>query len=448
VIADPCRKTGSRFRVRENPVSKRTLACPNVEIIPIIPFDNGVVEGKKLGRSGVKKATEAALKSPVLRDTLGAMSRQSLDAYVKAKLETPPNYTRYPELADIYPERVEHLQGVAKGAQCPLIEAAVKSYVEYRARIDGTLANYHPPIGVAVPRPQSDGCSGVMMVGPEGVLAAHSAESLPLVPKPKNYRWHKSAPFRRPRQVWEKWDGPCKVYKPRTGYIENWGAGNEKGVGCFAAMSCWCWLDEPIEDTWPICNVPLTRFASNVQQVIELYARYTLFNWTGASQIWADVSGDGVVVEKSFRRIAFRRMDKSGLLWCTEGHFQTEEMGTYIRHKRLAHLERVGKHLGADDMQYYTDSAVRFCHLGELCHKPWGRGYEHMQRILGDTSTFPRGVCRNGGPDTDPYDQTITMAQSWSDLTHNRGFGRVWVPWKKFCNEVPEGAAQYPPRPL
>lgn len=429
-------------------MAKRISEYPDVEIIPIIPFNDGVAEGKKLGKTGVKKATDRALKSAELRHTLGAMSRASLEAYVKAKLETPPNYTRYPELADIYPERVEYIRGLAQGAGCSVIEAAVMSYTVYRQNIDSWTARYNPPVGVDVPTPQSEGCSGILMTGPEGVLAAHSAESLPLEPMPKNYRWRKPAPFRRPKQNWHKWKGSYKVYKPRTGYIEQWGAGNEKGMGCFAGTSCWCWLDEPIEDTWPICSVPLSRFASNIQQLIELFTRYTLFNWSGASQVWADVTGDGVIVEKSFRRIAFRRMDKTGLLWCTEGHFQSEEMGNYIRLKRLAYLERVGKHLGAEDMQYYTDSAVRFTHIGELCHKPWGRGYEHMQRMLSDTSTFPRGICRNGGPDTDSYDTTVTMLQSWNDLTHNRSFGRTWLPWKKFCNEVPESAAQHPPRPM
>ncbi|MCE9589920.1 MAG: hypothetical protein K8S99_05290 [Planctomycetes bacterium] len=410
--------------------SAKSVSNIDIEIVPIIPFDDGVAEGKKIGAAGVKKQTAAALKSVELRDTLGAMSRRALEAYVASRLETPPDYARYPELADIYPERVDRLHGVARGAGCTLLEAAVMEYVKYKAMITRWDRNYNPPIGVDVPRPQDQGCSGALMVGPDGVLASHSADSLPLSPMPRGYRWRKPGPWKRPRQKWSTPARPYKLFKPRTGYIEQWGAGNEKGVGCFAGVSCWCWLDEPIEDTWPICNFPILRFASNIGQVVELYTRYTLFNWSGASQVWADVSGDGVIAEKSFRRVAFRRMDKSGVLWCTEGHFQTEEMGAYIRHKRLAYLERVGKHLGAGDMQYYTDSAVRFTHMGEICHMPWGRGYDHMRKLLSDHATFPRAVCRHGGPDTDPYDQTVTMAQSWSDLTNNRTFGRGWVPWK------------------
>ena len=89
---------------------------------------------------------------------------------------------------------------------------------------------------------------------------------------------------------------------------------------------------------------------------------------------------------------------------------------------------------------------ARFTNLGRLCHEPWGLGEEHMRRILTDHSVFPRAVCRHAGPDTAEYDRTITQGSHFVNLTHNRGHTRQWVPWKKFCCEVPEVVTQYPPR--
>ena len=102
---------------------------------------------------------------------------------------------------------------------------------------------------------------------------------------------------------------------------------------------------------------------------------------------------------------------------------------------------------GSGDLQYATDCHVRFTHLGELCNQPWGHGYEHIRRVLTDHATFPRAVCRHGGPDTDPYDISVTMASGFVDFTHNRSFWRAWVPWKKFPCQVPEEVTQYPARP-
>jgi hypothetical protein len=219
---------------------------------------------------------------------------------------------------------------------------------------------------------------------------------------------------------------------------------NEKGVGCFAAVSCGVLLDEPIEDTWPIGPVPLLRFARNIDHLAELYRRYNLFNWGRASQLYADIAGNAMVVEKSFRRIGIRMLGNANVLWCTEGYFETPEMYSYIRAKRLEFLEKAGKHLGAGDMQYANDCAVRFTHIGELCYEPWGNGYDHMRRVLTDHAPFPRAVCRHAGPDTADYDTTITQISIFRDATHNRSFERKWVPWKKFCCEMPEEVVQYP----
>ena len=235
--------------------------------------------------------------------------------------------------------------------------------------------------------------------------------------------------------------------KPRTGYIESWGVGSEKGVACVASVSCSVWLDERIEDVWPVGQVPLLRFARDAAHLAELYERYTLHNWSRANQIWADASGNAVAVEKCFRRIGFRWIGNDRTLWVTEGHFESPAMFAYMRAKRLEYVQKAGKHLGAGDLQYATDCHVRFTHLGELCHQPWGRGYDHIRRVLTDHAPFPRAVCRHGGPDTDPYDTSVTMLIAFADLTHNRAFGRKWVPWKKWCCEMPEGVTQYPPCP-
>ena len=171
---------------------------------------------------------------------------------------------------------------------------------------------------------------------------------------------------------------------------------------------------------------------------------------TGASKTLYSkhLTGDAVAIEKSFRRIGVRPLGPSGTLWVTEGHFESPAMFAYIRAKRLAYIEQMGRDLGAGDMQYATDCHVRFTHLAELCHQPWGQGHEHMRRVLTDHAPFPRAICRHGGPDTAPYDQSITMDSWFSDLTHNCSYHRHWVPWKKFCCEVPEKVTQYPARPV
>jgi hypothetical protein len=409
-----------------------------LEIVPEASFEDGLAEGKKLGREAVLKQTADALADQHLRDSLGAMSRDELARYAMMRLETPPDYVRYPELEDIYPERLDLIRGFAKGAECSLEEAAVCRYVTYRREIESWYWS------LQLEREPAH-CSGVMFHGPDGVIGGQSVESSP-PPMPKSYRWRAPKPYRGLKQL--KTSRPKLVLrKPRTGYIESWGVGNEKGVACFASVSCSVWLDEPIEDTWPVGAVPLLRFAADVRQLADLYTRYTLHNWSRANQIWADVSGNAVVVEKCFRRIGFRWIGHDRTLWCTEGHYESPEMQAYMRSKRLEYVRKAGKHLGAEDLQYATDCHVRFTRLAELCHEPWGRGYEHIRRVLTDHAPFPRAVCRHGGPDTAPYDRSVTMGSGFSDLTHNRSLRRDWLPWKRFCCERPEAVTLYPPRP-
>jgi len=408
-----------------------------IEIIPIEPFNDGVAAGKNSGRQQLQKRTDELLKSEYLKDSLGAMSRAALEYYVLSRLETQPDYGRFPELEDIYPERLDFLRGFAEGADCSLIEAAVADYVSYREFI----TSWHQ--GLQLQR-EPQHCGGVFMNGPEGILGGQSVES-GAEPKPAGYKHRTPKPYSGLKSIAHNLD-KLVLRKPRTGYIERWGVTNEKGVGCCASNSCSVWLDEPIEDTWPIKEFPLLRFARDVNHLEELYRRYTLHCWGRFSQVWADTSGDAVVIEKSFRRIGTRR-SQDGVLWCTEGHWESAEMSSYMRAKRLEYIERAGKHLGAGDMQYATDCAVRFTNLGALCHEPWGRGYEHVRRILTNHAPFPRAVCRHNGPDTAPYDESVTQTSWFYDLTHNRSYTRNWIPWKKFPCEMPEKVVQYPARP-
>jgi hypothetical protein len=414
------------------------MSDAGIEIVPDDPQADGLAAGRKIGKAGLLKRTAVLLGGKHLCETLGAMSRRALARYVKARLHTPPDYGKFPELQDIYPERLDRLRGFAAGAECSLDDAAVYQYLAYRENIDHWYNSYQLC--------RSPGhCSGVLLIGPDGVLGAHRVESGP-PPRPKGCqnRYPKPAgPIRSRAATTRK----LVLKRPRTGYISNWGTTNEKGVGAACGTSCSVWLDEPIEDAWPVNDFPLLRFARDVDHLTELYQRYTLHVWGRASQIWADVSGNAVVIEKSYRRIGVRRLNGAHVLWCTEGHFESDEMNAYMRQKRLEYIASAGKHLGAEDMQYATDCHVRFTHLGELCHQNWGRGLKHMQKILTDHAPFPRAVCRHGGPDTAPYDTTVTLHSVIHDFTRNRQRVRKWVPWKKFCCQVHEEVIQYPPRP-
>jgi len=409
-----------------------------IEIIPIIPFEDGVAEGRQLGRAQLLRRTAELLEDKYLKPTLGEMSRAEVAQYVMSRLEAPPDYGAYPELEDIYPERLDFLRGLAQGAECTLKEAAVYHYAAYRQYIEAFWWSLQA-------QPEPGHCSGVMFDGPDGVIGGQSAESGP-PPKPEDYRFRPPRPYAGLKQLKTKFP-KLTLRKPRTGYIESWGVGNEKGVAQFCGVSASVLMDEHIEDTWPVNDVPLLRFAGTVREFATLYQRYSLHNWTRSNQIWADVSGDAVAVEKCFRRIGLRFIGDDRTLWVTEGHYDTPEMFAYMRAKRLEFLEKAGRHLGAGDMQYATDCHVRFTRLAELCHEPWDRGYEHIRRVLTDHAPFPRAVCRHGGPDTAPYDESVTMGSGFSDLTHNRSFSRGWIPWKKFPCQVAEKVTQYPERP-
>ncbi|HOS44664.1 MAG TPA: bifunctional diaminohydroxyphosphoribosylaminopyrimidine deaminase/5-amino-6-(5-phosphoribosylamino)uracil reductase RibD, partial [Armatimonadota bacterium] len=329
--------------------NRRRLAERGCRVLPLPAWGERVDADAllaALGAEGLRAKTAEHLATPLLRDTLGAMDRAELARYAMARLEAPPDYRRYPELEDLYPEKVDALRGLAQGAEVSLAEAAVYSYVDYRALIDHWYSVYQL-------QRDPGHCSGVIMVGPDGVLGGQSAESAP-PPKPAAWRWRPPKPYAGLQPL--KTQCPAlTLRRPRTGYIEGWGVTNEKGVACVAGNSCGVWLDEPIEDTWPIGQVPLLRFARDIDHLEELSRRYTLFNWGRGSIAYADITGHAMIVEKSYRRIGIRRLKPGAqAIWCTEGHWETPEMGGYLRAKRLEYLEKAGKHLGADDLQYAT----------------------------------------------------------------------------------------------
>ncbi len=416
-----------------------------ITIINENPLHDGIAAGKALGGPALKAAIKKLLAGPHLKNNLGAMSRKSLDAYVTARLNTPPDATKFPELTELYPDRVEFITGLAQGAGVTVTEAAVYHYVKYKTEIDAWYWSLQVTGTGAPSFNDQSHCSAILMRGPDGVIGAHSAESGP-PPAPKGYKAKPARPYKGIK-VLKPITPDITLIKPRTGYITSWGVTNEKGVGCAAGVSCSIFLDDPIEDTWPVNNPNLLRWATDIKHFIELYTRYTKHVWGRASQVWADTSGNGCIVEKSFRRIGVRWIGNAPVVWGTEGHFQSDEMSAFARERRLEYLARMGKHLGCEDMQYYTDCAVRFTHIGELCHMPWGHNEEHMRRVLCNTDTFPRGINRVGGPDTDPYDTSITMVQTMTQYTKNRAHSRSWIPYKKFVHEVPEHVVQFPPRP-
>ena len=411
----------------------------DVDIIPEQPFEEGVAAGRKMTGPELERRTRQALSDPLLCGDLGAMAGVQLTQWVMSRLETEPDYTEYPELQDVYPERLDRLRGLAQGAACSLETAAKFDCVLYLHEIREWTAAMNP-------LPRSGNCSGVLMLGPEGIIVGQSQESAPLTPRPSHYRYRPPAPYAGLRQEPTQ-RAPAVVKRPRTGYVENWGTTNECGVGLIGAGSCGTWLDEPIEDVWPIKRFPLLRFARNVGELLALYDRYKLFNWGRSSEITADLSGDAAVIEHSFRRIGVRPLAGAHALWATEGNFEQDDMAAFIRARRREYGRQQGLHLGADDFQYEADCGVRFTHLGELAHRPWGRGMDHMRRLLTDHSPFPRNICRHGGPDTDSYDVSVTQCSTIFDLTHNRTHVRQWQPWEHFPCEVAEQVTQYPPRP-
>ena len=389
------------------------------DLIDESPFDDGRAAGRDLGCEKLQQQVRDWLDDPLLCDDLGAMSEAALTRHVVGRFETEPNDASRPELNEIYPDRVDRVRGLADGAGCAVEQAALYDYLAYTHEIRGWTSMMQPSLG-------GEGCSGMVFDGPDGVLAGQNIDSSP------------SLTVADPPEL--------KLIRPRSGYIEKWGLTNEHGVAATGGGSCGVWMDEPIVNVWPFKSVPLLRFARNVKDVEELSDRYRLFNWGRSSELWVDVSGDAIAVDHSARRCGVRHIE-NGALWATEGHFEHDAMNAFIRDRRKTYVKTIGRHLGANDLQYATDCAVRFAHLGELAHLDLGRGIEHMRHVMTDHASVPRGVCRHGGPDTDVYDQTVTLQSKITDISANCIYVRNRIPDERFCCEVPEKVVQYPPRP-
>lgn len=425
------------------------------EIIHENPFEDGAARGRQLGKAAVLAAIDALLRDPVFAATFAQMDRAGLARHATERLETNPDFQRYPELADLHPERVEAVHGFSAGAGCALQEAAVHQYLTYKHWTITYWQQFQAPDSGALPLPTVTGghCSHALLIGPDGIIGGQCIDSAP-PPKPAGY-------VHRPTPSCGDWlTRPVvpftgTIVKPRTGYIPRWGEGpvgesfwsNEKGLAYLGGGSVGMWLDDPIEDVWPCEYVPLERFAATVDEVVTLAARYTLHNPGKNSLVYADVSGNAVVIEKSLREVDFRFLGDERALWCTEGYYHTPKMATLLNERRAVYLERAGLHPGSPDMQYFTDCVVRYTRLAELCHEEWGFGYLHLNRILTDHAPFPRALCRHNGPDTAPYDTTVTL-QSWiHNVTHNLSFTRRWMPWGQFCCAIPWTVTQRPPYP-
>jgi hypothetical protein len=130
---------------------------------------------------------------------------------VTTRLQTAPDYALYPELEDLYPERVEYIRGFAQGAECSLAEAAIYSYLQYRNEIDTWYHSYQLEL-------EPTHCSGVFLKGPDGVLGAHSIESGP-PPAPADYRYRKPRLYEQVRSL-RPTRAQLVLKKPRTGYIQ------------------------------------------------------------------------------------------------------------------------------------------------------------------------------------------------------------------------------------
>ena len=82
-----------------------------IEIVPVVPFDDGIAAGKTTGADAVRAEIDTLLRDPLLKNRFGQMSRTELYREVTARRETTPDYVRYPELADLHPEALDTLRG-------------------------------------------------------------------------------------------------------------------------------------------------------------------------------------------------------------------------------------------------------------------------------------------------------------------------------------------------
>jgi len=384
------------------------------------PYEEGVEEGKAMGAEKLREAIRSLRQDPLLRPTYGQMTDAGLGKLLDERMAATPDVGRFPELAELYPEAIDRLKGKAVGAGVSLQEAALHDYLRYRRDQIYWWRAYQgpPPEDTRAPA----GCSGVILVGEE-VWLGKNVDAAPVeYPTPK---------IKGDRVV---------VKKPRTGYAPL-PVVSEGGIAGSGGASVSTWMDEPQEDVWPHTRFPVTRFASSVAEVADLYQRYTLYLPGRGADAFVDRKGDAISVDKSYRRVGISKA-RHGMVWYTEGHFQSENMRQFLAERRAMFAEQFGITLGSYHNQYYADCAVRFANMGRLAELPLGRRYEHIRRILGDHSPFPRALCRHDGPDRADYDKTITLVSRTIDYARRTIYERFATP-DQFCCEEPDRVFEF-----
>lgn len=403
---------------------------PTLRIRREDPFEAGRQAGLKDGAERIRAFNGVEVRR-IHRRPGDPRSLSAFAGWALERLEARPDFQTFPELRGLHSDRVLHLRGLAEGGGVTRAEAALYSYLHFRHEIEALWNSLqigsHPPLARA--------CSAMIFSGSGVILGAHNADSVPeppMLPPPGNvgpvrFRVH---PQRRstPRRM--------ELTRPRTGYIERWGVTNEKGVLILPGLSCNTWLDEPIEDTWPVHQVPVLRFARSARHAAQLWQRYNRHQYRAGTFLILDRAGGAVAVEKTFRRIGLRFPDPRGYLCATDGHFEEPDMHAYRFGRTADYVRRTGLGSGSIDMQYLADCHARYTRLCELGGQTVNRTVKTLAALMSDHAPFPRNLCRHadqpGG-----YDQTVTMQQWIVDLAADRAYHRAWVPGRAFCCRQP-----------
>lgn len=384
-----------------------------VYIVDENPHEDGVLLGKALGPGRLRAETSALLNDELLQPTLGQTSDRELQTLLHGRLESAPDTTKYPELAELFPELVERLRGKAKGAGVSLAEVALHEYLGYRRNQIFWWRQFQapPPEEIGL----TDGCSGVVVVGDE-IWLGKNVDSLPSYPPPRNL-------------------DKVIVKKPRTGYA-CLPVRSEAGIANSGGASVSTWLDDEPADVWPFIDpFPITRYAATVKEVSELYTRYADYLPNRQSVCFVDKNGDSISVDNSFRRNGVSP-GRDGLAWHTEGYFRNPEMKAFLAAKRDEFSRRFDISPASYHNAYYADCVVRFTNLGRLLELPGDRGYAHIRRALEDHSPFPRALCRHDSPDRPSYDKTITNVSRAVDYKNRTMYERYATPDRPCCEQT------------
>jgi hypothetical protein len=341
-----------------------------IQIVPDDPFEQGVDEGRPLAGSALREQIATLRADPLLAPTLGQTDEAQIKRLVRQRLETPPDDGQFPELAVLFPEAVERVRGKAQGAGAALDDAALQDYLAYRRHQLFWWAQYQAP--PPEDAPLTEGCTGVIVAAGDGeIYLGKNLDSVPGFTQSPAARTH-------------------VVKKPRSGYTQ-FPLISEAGIAHSGGASVSTWLDEPMEDVWPFTKAfPVERFASTVDELADLYRRYTLYIPGRGSNAFVDRHGNMISVDKSYRRVGISRW-MGGAAWHTEGYFHSPEMSAFLAERRRTFAERFGITPGSYHNQYYADCAVRFTNLARrtISRLRWsaGRSTTRPARV---TSATPR----------------------------------------------------------